>query len=153
MRFLKEASLNFFHGLTVMDQSDSKLRNFYANFINPDAIKTFVRESLGCKCEDSVFNQIVIGVPSIFSGENPGWDMQIMIGFRLLISFVPVQTVKPINEDINKMLKAGKELRDRYGLNRFRLVLLGKVKKELYEAFQKKTQGLDDRIHLHVVGI
>lgn len=135
-----------------MDNSNSKLRNFYATFINPDAIKSFARE-LGCNCEDSVFNQIVIGMPSIFSGENPGWDMQIMIGFRLLISIAPVQKLKSINEDIVKILQAGKEIRDKHGLNRFRLVLLGEVDKDLYEACEKKAQGLDDRIHVHVIGI
>ena len=136
-----------------MDNSDSKLRNFYATFINPDAIKTFVREELGCKCEDSVFNQIVIGMPSIFPGENPGWDMQIMIGFRLLISIVPVKRIKSIDEDIVKILQAGKEIRDQLGLNRFRLVLLGDVEKELYEACQRRAHKLDDRIHVHVIEI
>jgi hypothetical protein len=136
-----------------MDHLDSKLRNFYAIFINPDAIKAFVREELGCKCEDSVFNQIVIGMPSIFSGDNPGWDMQIMIGFRLLISITPVKKLKSINGDILKILKRGKEIRDQHGLNRFRLVLLGEVNKELYEACQKKAQELDARIHVHVIVI
>ena len=139
--------------MIAMDNSYSKLRNFYANFINPDAIKTFVREKLGCKCEDSVFDQIVIGMPSIFPGENPGWDMQIMIGFRLLISFAAVERLKSVNEDIVKMLQAGKEIRDKNGLNRFRLILLGEVNKELYEACQKKTQELDDKIHIHVIEI
>jgi hypothetical protein len=135
-----------------MDNSDSKLRNFYATFINPDAIKTFARE-LGCNCEDSVFNQIVVGTPSIFSGEYPGWDMQIMIGFRLLIAFVAVKRVKSTNEDIVKLLQAGKEIRDKNGLNRFRLVLLGEVEKELYEMSQKKAQELYDRIHVHFLEI
>jgi hypothetical protein len=136
-----------------MDNLDSKLRNFYAAFINPDAIKTFVREELGCKCDDSVFNQIVIGMPSIFSGDNPGWDMQIMIGGRLLISIVPVKRIKSIDEDIVKILRVGKEIRDQLGLNRFRLVLLGHVEKEFYEACQRRAQKLDDRIHVHVMEI
>jgi hypothetical protein len=139
--------------MIIMDNSETKLRNFFANFINLDAIKNFVREELGCKCEDIVFNQIVIGMPSIFSGENPGWDMQIMIGFRLLISLVGVGRLKSINEDIVKMLQAGKKIRDQRGLNRFRLVLFGEVDKELYEACQKKAEKLDDRIHIHVIVI
>jgi hypothetical protein len=133
-----------------MDQLDKNLRNFYATFINPEAIKSFARE-LGCNCEDSVFNQIVIGKPSIFPGENPGWDLQIMIGFRLLISLVAVERLKSIKEDIGKLLQAGKEIRDKHGLNRFRLVLLGEVEKELYELCEGKAQELDDRIHVHVI--
>jgi hypothetical protein len=136
-----------------MDNSDSKLRDFYANFINPDAIKIFVREELGCKCEDSIFNQIVIGMPSILPGENPGWDMQIMIGARLLISIVPVKRIKSVDEDIVKILQVGKEIRDQLSLNRFRLVLLGHADKELYEACQKKVQEMDARIHAHVIEI
>ena len=77
-----------------MIHSNSYLREFYATFVNPDAIKTFVKAKLGCNCEDSVFNQIVIGMPSISSGDNPGWDMQIMIGFRLLISIAPIERLK-----------------------------------------------------------
>lgn len=139
--------------MILMDNSDLELRNFYANFINQDAIKTFVREELGCKCEDSVFDQIVVGMPSIFSGENPGCDLKIMIGFRLLISFAPVQKVKSVNKDIIKMLQAGKEFRDEHGLNQFRLVLLGEIEKDLYEACQRKAQELDDRIHVYVIEV
>jgi len=134
-----------------MDQLDPKLRNFSAPFINPDAIKTFVREELGCKCEDSLFNQIVMGMPSIFSGENPGWDMQIMVGFRLLISITPVQKLKSINDDIMKILQAGREIRDKHGLNRFRLVLLGHLDEGLFGICQKKAQQLDERMHVHVI--
>ena len=68
----------------MMDHLDLKVRDFYATFINLDAIKTFVRKELGCQCEDKVFDQTVIGVPSVFSDDNPGWDLQILIGFRLL---------------------------------------------------------------------
>jgi hypothetical protein len=137
----------------MTDQLDLKAQNFYASFINLEAIKAFVRKQLGCQCEEEVFKQTVVGAPTIFSEDNPGWDLQIMVGFRLLISLVPVQKLRSPDEDISKMLQAGKEMRDKHGLNRFRLVLLGRLDKELYESCQKKAQQLDARIHLHVIEI
>jgi hypothetical protein len=123
-----------------------------STFINLNHVKTFVREELGCKCEDSVFNQVVIGVPSIFMGVNPGWTLQILIGFRLLVSFVPVQALKSVNEDVvAKLLQEGKQIRDKHKLNRFRLVLLGHLDTELFEACQKEAQDIDDRMHVHVI--
>ena len=130
-----------------------KVQNFYATFINLEAIKTFVRKELGCQCDENVFKQTVIGVPAIFPEANPGWDLQILIGFRLLISLVAVQKLRSLNGDISKMLQAGKDMRDKHGLNRFRLVLLGQLDEELYESCQKKAQQLDERIHLHVIEI
>ncbi len=137
----------------MMEPSDLKVQDFYATFINLDAIRTFVRKDLGCQCEDKVFDQTVIGVPSIFSEDNPGWDMQIMIGFRLLISLASQQTRRLVHDDIRKMLQSGKELRDKHGLNRFRLVLLGRFDKELYEYWQEKSHELDERIHVHFIEI
>jgi hypothetical protein len=145
--------LGYFGILIMADQLDKKLRDFYATFINPDAIKTFVRERLGCKCDDEVFNQIVIGMPAIFPENNPGWDLQILVGFRLLISFVSVERLSSLDEDIISMLEAGKEVRDNHSLNRFRLVLLGHLDKELNEAYRRKAQELDDKIHVHVIKI
>jgi hypothetical protein len=136
-----------------MDDLDKKLRDFYATFVNLESIKSFVREDLGCKCKDEVFNQIVIGIPAIFSEVNGGWDLQILVGFRLLISFVQAEKLKSFEDDITNMLQAGKGIRDKYGLNRFRLVLLGHLDKGLYEICQKKAQELDERIHVHVIEV
>lgn len=134
-----------------MEYLDQKAQDFYAMFVNLEAIKTFVRKKLGCQCEDKVFDQTVIGVPTIFPEGNPGWDLQILIGFRLLISLVSMQKLRSPDEDISKMLQAGKDMRDKHGLNRFRLVLLGRLDEALYGSLSKKAQQLDEKIHLHVI--
>jgi hypothetical protein len=134
----------------MTDQLDLKVKDFFGTFINLEAIKTLVRKELGCQCDENVFKQIVIGVPAIFPEDNAGWDLQIMIGFRLLISLVMAQKLR-FHDDISKMLQLGKDMRDRHGLNRFRLVFLGHIDEELYESWQKKAQQLDERIHLHVI--
>jgi hypothetical protein len=108
---------------------------------------------LGCKCEDSVFNQIVIGMPEIFPEDNPGWDLQILIGFRLLTSFVSVERLGSFDEDITNILRTGKEVRDKYSLNRFRLVFLGHIYRGLYEYCQKKLRQFDEKIHVHFIEI
>jgi hypothetical protein len=136
-----------------MDHSSLKPPDFYATFINLEAIKTFVRKDLGCQCEDNVFDHTVIGLPSIFPEDNPGWDLQMLIGFRLLVSLASVQTLRSIPRDIMKMLQSGKEIRDKHGLNRFRLVLLGRLDQESYESCQQLAQQLDERIHIHVIEI
>jgi hypothetical protein len=130
---------------------DRKAQDFYATFINLAAIKTFVRKELGCQCAEEVFQQIIVGAPTIYPQGNPGWDLQILIGFRLLISLVPVSKLGNLPEDITKMLQAGQELRDRHGLNRFRLVLLGRLDKASSESLAHQTQQLDEKIHLHVI--
>jgi hypothetical protein len=100
-----------------------------------------------------VFEQTVIGVPSIFPDNNPGWDLQILIGFRLLVSLVSVQNLGSVHEDIAKMLQSGTDLRDQHGLNRFRLVLLGRLDEGLPESCMTKARPLDDRIQLRVIEI
>lgn len=130
---------------------DLKAQEFYATLIDLDAIKTFVRNQLGCQCTEEVFQQIIVGAPTIFPEDNPGWDLQMLIGFRLLISLVPVSKLRNLPEDITKMLQAGKDMRDRHGLNRFRLVLLGQLDKALSESLAAKAQQLDEKIHLHVI--
>jgi len=135
----------------MMEPLDPKAQDFYATFINLAAIKTFVRNQLGCQCEDKVFEHTVIGAPVIFPEADPGWDLQIMVGFRLLISLVSAQKLRSPHDDIGKMLQAGKDLRNRHGLNRFRLVLLGQLDKALSESLTRKAQQLDEKIHLHVI--
>jgi hypothetical protein len=132
---------------------DRKAQEFYATLLDREAIQAFVRNRLGCQCEEKVFEQIVIGVPSIFPGAHPGWDLQILIGFRLLVSLVAVEKLNPLDNDIYNLLQTGKELRDRQGLNRFRLVLLGRLDQNLYASCQQKAQQFDDRIHLHVLEV
>jgi hypothetical protein len=128
-----------------------KAQDFYARFVNLEAIKTFVRKALGCQCPEEVFQQIIIGAPTIFPDSNPGWDLQMLIGFRLLISLVPVSKLRNLPEDITKMLQTGKEMRDQHGLNRFRLVLLGRLDQALSESLAAKAQQLDEKIHLHIL--
>jgi len=135
----------------MTDHFDLKVQDFYATFINLGAIKAFVRNQLGCQCEEEVFKQTVIGVPLIFPEDNPGWDLQILIGFRLLISLVPVKKLTSPSDDITKILQAGKKIRDKQGLNRFRLVLLGRLDKNLHETLIQKAQQFDEKIHLHVI--
>jgi len=122
-----------------------------AALIDYTAVRTLVVEKLGCQCPDEVFSQLVVGVPSIFPGEDAGWAAQILVGFRLLVSLVSVQDLKSIREDVVKLLHEGRRLRERHGLNRFRLVLVGHLDKKTLEACQAEAQQMDERMHVHQV--
>ena len=64
-----------------------------------------------------------------------------------------VNKLKPTIEDVVKLLKLGQQIRDKHNLNRFRLVLMGHLDKELYEICQIKAQEFDERIHIHVIEV
>ena len=118
------------------------------------ALKFFVRDGLGCGCPDKVFSFIQIKKkPDVFRGLPV--DYLITIGDRLLVGICLSESLdKGIGADIKKSLAAGKQLRDRAGFNRFRLVVASKDADSIASAIQQQfagLTGLDDKVHLHIV--
>ncbi len=119
------------------------------------ALKSFVKDRLGCGCPDEVFSFIQIKKrPAVFDGLPI--DYLITLGDRLLVGICLSENLENgIGPDIEKSLMAGKQLRDGAGFNRFRLVVSSDKAESLTEEIQTQfatLMGLDDRIHLHVVG-
>ncbi len=87
------------------------------------ALKSFVRDGLGCECPDEVFSfSQVKKKPDVFRGLPI--DYLVTIGDRLLVGICLSESLdNGIREDIKKSLAAGKQLRDSAGFNRFRLVV------------------------------
>ena len=82
-------------------------------------------------------------------------DYLITIGDRLLVGICLSESLDSgLSAVIKKSLAAGKQLRDRAGFNRFRLVVTSEEADSISPAFQAQfdgLEGLDDRVHLHVV--
>jgi len=119
------------------------------------ALKSFVREDLGCGCPDEVFSEIRIEQnPHGFQGLPI--DCLVTIGGRLLIGVCLSERLhNGMGSEIKKILAAGKQLRDSAGFNRFRLVVVSEEPERMVDAIREQLtplKGLDDRVHWHVVG-
>ena len=120
--------------------------------INPKQVKSFVQNTLGCTCPDSVFEhqEFDSGI-SISNIEN---CKKLCAGKRLLIYLIDTESVSDLSSSIPSLVSEGRKERDSRHLNRFRLVLgakdvdlISKQAKTIFEGFN----DLDDKVHLHVV--
>lgn len=118
-----------------------------------DAVKRFVRGTLGCGCSDEVFAKIELEQEVLQSGEH---SIRLVIGDRLLVWAIGSSAEHASHIDLARRIADGIELRDARGLNRFRLVLGVVQPRPVEDALQLSFAKLplpDDRIHLHVVPV
>jgi hypothetical protein len=118
---------------------------------NEENIVEFVRNVLGCKCPDEVFDKIehVHG-----DARTNIYTRSITIGDRLLIYVWETNDPLLVEAKLPAMLADGKNERDRRGLNRFRAVIatddvdgIGPIAQRVHSNFSDK----DDKVHLHIV--
>jgi hypothetical protein len=115
------------------------------------AIERFVRGTLGCQCPDEVFLDVEVSPLALPGG---GSGRRLVIGGRLLIHVVaaPEQPELPLR--LEELATAGRDERDRRGLNRFRLVIgmpaAAGGATSLEQRFRRALGG-DQRAHLHVL--
>lgn len=118
------------------------------------SIKTFVRDTLGCRCPDSVFSQIARGLLEIPTHTGPLAVDRILVGARLLIYLLRTDDAALAAASLPDLLALGRRERDAAGYNRFRLVLAGEIgsdaRQEIEAVFDRERQG-DDKVHLHIV--
>ena len=120
-------------------------------FINLEAVRQLIREELGCACPPEIFEEVVVGSPSIFGGLKIHSSVQVLVGHRLLVSLVPVDDLKDVKRNAMELLFDGRGIRDKYGLNRYRLVLVGHANEEVLSELQKEAGDMDDRMHVHLI--
>jgi ADP-ribosylglycohydrolase len=135
-------------------QEFDQRRGYMPNPEETQALKLFVRDGLGCGCPDEVFSFIQIKKnPDVFRGLPI--DYLVTIGDRLLVAICLSESLNNgMGADIKESLAAGKQLRDRAGFNRFRLVVASEDADSIVPTIQEQFSGLtglDDRVHLHVV--
>lgn len=112
-------------------------------------VRAFVREVLGCRCPEDVFENVECR-------ENPGSSCgvplryKISVGGRLLIYVIEADDVRDFMEALPLVIGEGTAERDRRGFNRFRLVVASEGA-EGARAALGRVKTPDDRVHLHAV--
>lgn len=112
-------------------------------------IKAFVQDVLGCGCAEDVFK--IIELQQVEMAGTP-YD-RVNIGNRLLIYIFETEDPVFVGRELARIVRAGKEERDRKSFNRFRLVLAAddaRVRTAAMKAY-KELEFIDDRTFLHVV--
>ena len=116
------------------------------------SIKSFVQNTLGCTCPDTIFDRQEIENGITISGvEN---CVKLCIGEKLLIYLVSIETINNLSTSITSILSEGRKERDSRHLNRFRLVLVANdveaISGDAHMVFDS-IDDLDDKVHLHVL--
>jgi hypothetical protein len=121
--------------------------------LNKPEIKNFVREGLGCTCDEEVFESVCVEHKPQ-SEENLHAGYLLTIGGKLLVYLIMPDAWTLLMDSMEQIFKWGRELRDRGGYNRFRLVVvtsdIESAKENLYQYFSS-LPGLDEKLHLHVI--
>lgn len=120
-------------------------------FVSTSSVRAFVRDVLKCGCPESVFDDVRVGLPTLYDTHDATGGLEILVGKRLLIAIVPFECVRNPENDIPSMLERGRCVRDEKGFNRYRLVLVGVHDAKRHAEFQAMTSTLDDRLHIHLV--
>jgi hypothetical protein len=117
-----------------------------------NAVKDFVINVLGCGCPEEVFSFILLDTVPGPVGGIP-MEFTIRIGGRLMVLGVAGEKLRSPQGSLATLVAAGMGLRDGEGFNRLRIVVVSgdpELEALLRPAFAR-VQGLDERVHLHVV--
>jgi hypothetical protein len=118
-----------------------------------ELIKSFVKDDLGCKCPDEVFNQIKFQ-KNVKISIDLEVDRIINIGDKLLIFLFYNKDMEYAKKNLETIIDCGKSWRDDEELNRFRLVFISNTPKKLKQKISSKFEkfiGKDKKIHLHII--
>jgi hypothetical protein len=144
------------HGRTIVDviqltTDQGGVMKLSAVFVSLEAIRTFVRDVLGCQCPESVFADVRIGLPTLYGTHKAENGLEFLIGSRLLVAVVPLSEIGEPTTEIPSILEVGRRTRDLHGLNRFRLVVVGVYDDEMRAKIETLALTLGDRLHLHLL--
>ena len=120
---------------------------------NPAAVKSFVREKLGCHCPDSVFEQIDYQEHSAVLGHDMN-TKRLLIGNRLLIYILESNDEQSLPTLLPLLVKKAREERDYQGYQRLRVVLITDEAESLRAQMEKlfaSIEEVDEKVHLHVL--
>ena len=106
-----------------------------------------VRDILGCTCPEEVFNHYQVHYCT--AGFGP--FVQMIMGDRLLVRLVDISRLHSLEEEVAGMLSEGFEEREKRGLHRFRLVLVGNLLPETGRILLELPEKLGPRVHLHMI--
>ncbi len=116
-------------------------------------VEVFVRQILGCKCPEKVFEYIDCQ-HDIKLNNDILLSYKINIGNRLLIYIMEVNNCNFIKSNLSTLVYMGKSERDKRGFNRYRLVIVTDKINEIEQVAHTMFEVLgdkDEKVHLHVV--
>lgn len=115
-------------------------------------MKAFVREALGCDCDESVFKHIEnekgVKVDDIKLRN------KINVGNRLLVYVADASSPSFVRSHMQELLAAGRKERDERHFNRFRLVLVtsnGSGVELIANKLFLGSPAVDEKVHLHLM--
>jgi hypothetical protein len=118
-----------------------------------ESVRNFVRETLGCTCPEELLWQIEAERRPARSTNMPAHRV-LTVGNRLLIYLWEADTPS-LGATVACLLEAGREERNRRGLNRFRLVVVhpdpAQIEPTARQAYAAWKRAGEDRTHLHLV--
>jgi hypothetical protein len=130
---------------------------------NPELVR-FVREALGCECPDDVLSRIECSGGHILPS-GTALMYRLDVGGRLLVYVADEAAIEAGTGQgpLMRFLQEGIAERDRFGFNRFRLAIvsdniedtgrwvLGMLAPAGGLLDLSSLEGLDERVHLHVI--
>jgi hypothetical protein len=114
------------------------------------SIVRFVRETLGCRCPDDVFDSITLATEN---ADTVGCFSRLVIGRRLLIYIARPADAAAVAAAVVALAHRGHRDRDTSGLDRFRLVWPAQDESAARDAATAfaAAGGNDDQMFLHVL--
>ncbi len=116
-------------------------------------IKSFVKQTLGCGCDDKVF-ELIESQEDVKVDNRYLLADKINIGNRLLIYVIVLNDSDLLKNCLSTLFSVGKKERDERGFNRFRLVIVTEEKNLIIrtaEPFFNDLVDKDNMMHLHVI--
>lgn len=120
-------------------------------FVSTSMVRAFVRDTLKCGCPESVFDDVRIGLPTLYGTHEVEGGLELLVGRRLLVAVVPFERIENPRTDIPSMLARGRRVLDEQVFNRYRLVLIGVRDTNQHAELEALSATLDDRVHLHLL--
>jgi hypothetical protein len=120
--------------------------------VKTENVKAFIRQTLGCDCDESVFEHI----ENERNVEAGGVKLRnhINVGGRLLVYIIDAEGPSFVKSHVADLLEAGRKERDDRHFNRFRLVLVAAsdsgVKLAANREF-KLSKAVDEKVHMHIL--
>ncbi len=133
-----------------MSEPQNKIvRSVLNNLVNLDYVRQLVQRRLGCGCPEEVFDSVVVGVPGVFEAECLNTVAEILVGRKLLVALVDRAALDDLGKNIEQLLISGKQRRDKHGLNRFRLAIIGEVDADERPKLEAIAASIGERVHVH----
>lgn len=121
--------------------------------ISDPRVTRFVRDTLGCRCPDEVFERIrIIARADAFAGLPV--ETVIDVGGRLLVAVCASTHWREVLQTLPAIARSGRAYRDRHGYNRFRLVVAApepELAQPALAAVFDAASAEDEHMHLHVL--